>query len=817
MIAHGLLALYRSLSRHRLYAALNVLGLAAGIAVFLVLLLVVQYERSFDRWLPKADQTYRLDSTFFNPGQPSQEGAYASFVALPLLRADYKQIIAGARIMGRTDPVAVGSLINNEDIGFVDPSFLDVVELPLVAGDRATALASPSSIAITETVARKYFDTTKALGRTLDITHEGAKRSYTVGAIIADLPKNTTLQLQILVPLTPTVEQDVPAFSDWGSSSGQTYLRLRTQAEAHAMEADLPNFLDRRAAGTGDTQLGAKPRDGLVLSLIRLPEAHFHDVAVDADVPGADPRVVYSLGLVGLLALITAAINYVNLATARSGLRAREVALRKVTGATRSMLLRQFLGEAVALVAVAALIGLALSELAIPMVNTLQGWALQIKYAEVIPLLAVLVVLVGLGAGAYPAILLANYRPAAVLASARAPAGGRLGTRLRAILVVAQFASAIGFAICTLVIDRQAAFLSSADRGFDRNGLIIVASLRAAELQSRQLTILDALRRVPGVTAATLSDREPDSNNNSDTSVSRAGLVGAPPVLVSEVVGADYLPSYGVHLLAGRWFDAAHGQDDSKSLRNTRRMFSVAINLGAVHALGFADAASAIGQQFSRGTNAGRPVTIIGVVGDVRFKSPREPVGPQFYMYDSGPINYAQGAIRFAGVPSREMMTRLQAAWRASVPDYPFDAKTADARLADFYQPDQRRAQLLSAGAVLAVAIACVGLYGLASFSTARRMKEIGIRKVLGASTRDVLVLLVGQFVRPVLIANVIAWPIAWAVMRGWLAGFDQRIALSPLYFLAASAGALLIAMGTVLGQAWRVARAEPARALRYE
>jgi putative ABC transport system permease protein len=197
--------------------------------------------------------------------------------------------------------------------------------------------------------------------------------------------------------------------------------------------------------------------------------------------------------------------------------------------------------------------------------------------------------------------------------------------------------------------------------------------------------------------------------------------------------------------------------------------------------------------------------------------SPREPVSPQFYTYDSHGLEAANAAIRFRGVPRTEMMQRLQAAWRTVAPDNPFVAKTADERLADFYQPDQQRARLFSAGAVLAIAIACVGLYGLASFNTARRVHEIGIRKVLGASTRDVLLLLVGQFIRPVLIANLIAWPIAWAAMRSWLAGFDQRIALSPLYFIAATLAALLISILTVLGQAWRVAHAEPARALRYE
>jgi putative ABC transport system permease protein len=595
-------------------------------------------------------------------------------------------------------------------------------------------------------------------------------------------------------------------------------VRIPSAADAAAVNARLRDFVRRRASGPGDAELGPGAEDQMELTLVPVPAAHFHDVNVSAEVPGVDRRVVFSLAVVGVMALLTAAINYINLATARAGLRAREVALRKVVGATRGTLLRQFLAEAIAVVALAALIGLAATELALPVVNALGGWAVRLDYAVVLPWLLGLIVVVGLGAGAYPAVLLANYRPATVLASARTPAGGRMGTRLRSLLVLVQFVSAIAFGICTLVIDSQADLLRNADRGFDRNGLIIVRSLDADELQSRQVAILDALRHVPGVVSATLSDREPDSNNSSNLSITVPGLPGPDPSMMRETVGDDYLPTYGVHLLAGRWFDAAHRQDDLNGRPMGHASWNVVINRAALPLLGLHDPQAALGKSFSMDTLSGRAtLEVIGVTQDVRFMSPRQPVAGQMYVHDSTSIQYGQGAIRFSGVPRAEMLRRLQAAWRSMAPDNPFVASTADQRLEQFYKPDQQRARLFSAGAVLAVLIACVGLYGLASFSTARRMQEIGIRKVLGASTRDVLVLLVGQFVRPVLLANLIAWPIAWIVARSWLAGFDQRISLSPLYFLEAGAVALAIAVLTVLGQAWRVAQAEPARALRYE
>jgi putative ABC transport system permease protein len=815
---HNLLTLYRSLTRHRLYAALNVFGLAAGIAVFLVAMLVVRYERGFDRWLPQVSQTYRLDGTWSNPGQPPSENTGVSFLVLPLLREDFPQISAGARAMYYTEPVSVGQTLDSESVAYVDPSFLQVVALPLLSGNPMTALSGPNSVVIDQALAEKYFHTTDAIGRTLELHENGVKHSYTVSAVMHDLPADTSLKFSLLARLNTRVEQGMSAFKAWGSVSGDTFVRLPTKEDARAVSAGLRDFVRRRASGTGADQLGANAETVLRISLVALTDAHFHDQDVLGARGGVDPRVVASLGAVGLMALLTAAINYINLATARAGLRAREVALRKVVGASRGALLGQFLAEAIVVVGVAALIGLAATELVLPVVNALGGWAVTLDYRVVLLWLVLLIMVVGLGAGAYPAVLLANYRPATVLASARTPAGGRMGARLRNLLVLTQFASAIGFAICTLMINAQASLLRTGDRGFDRNGLIIVRSFGFDELDTRQVALLDQLREVPGVVSATRSDREPASTSTSASGIELPGAVGRPASMTVEQVGDNYLQTYGAHLIAGRWFDAAHARDDLAGRPINGGTYNTVINRSALPELGVRDPRAALGKTFRLSDGSGKGnLTVIGVVDDVRFMSPREPVSGQLYLHDTHAISGAEGAIRFVGLPRAQMLAELQAKWRSLEPDTPFLASTADQRLAAFYRPDTQRARLFTAGAVLAVAIACIGLYGLASFSTARRIKEIGIRKVLGASTRDVLMLLVGQFVRPVLIANLIAWPIAFLAMRSWLSGFDQRIAISPLYFLAAGGGAALIAVLTVLGQAWHVARAEPARALRYE
>ena len=817
MIAHGLLTFYRSLASHRLYAALNVLGLAIGFAVFLVLALVVRYEFSFDQWLPDIENVYRLDQTWLFAGRPPDEEAGSTFVAYELLRTDFPQIAAATRMLRRDSPTSAGHVFDSETVTYVDPEYLDVLRLPLVAGNRTRALAGASSVVITERIARKYFGATDVVGRTLDIAENGVKRSFNVSAVLRDLPSNTTLSVSLLTLLTPAIETGVEAFHSWGSDAGETLLRFRNSADATMVSAGLRDFVRRRAAGAGEDQEGAHPEREIALSLVRLPDAHFHDAALNTTPPGVDRRVVLSLGAIGVLALVMAAINTINLATARSSLRAREVALRKVMGATHRSLVIQYLGESLALVGLAALIGLALTELAVPVINALGGWSVQIEYREVLPVLLGVVVVVGLGSGLYPALLLAAYRPATVLAAVRSPAGGRLGAQLRQMLVLAQFATAIAFAVCTLVIDAQATLLRKADRGFDRQGMIIVQSLEAKELVGRQDAILDVLRAVPGVVSVTRSDREPDSDFSNNTNIGRPGLVGPAPALSREIVGRDYFATYGIQRIAGRLFDRAHPEDEFDADAAGDRLHSAVLNVKAVLALGFADPAAAIGHTVTEEADHPTQYEIVGVVQDVRFMSPREPVSPQFYVLDSHGFEFAKAAIRYRGVSATSMMLRLQTAWRAAAPENPFLAQTADERLADFYKPDEQRAQLFSLGALLALLIACLGLYGLASFNTTRRIREIGIRKTLGAATRDVLMLLLLQFIRPVLIANVLAWPLAWLVMRDWLSGFDVRVALSPAYFIFVSAAMVGLALATVFSQAWRVARAEPAKALQYE
>ena len=816
MFGNALLTLYRSLTRHRLYAALNISGLAAGIAAFLVLALFVQFQRSFERWIPNAAQVYVVRQTWTLPGLPPQAYSYTMGGLLEELRADYPQLL-GTRLNDNSVIVRRGADSAADRAVFVDPSFFRVFDLPLVAGNKADALCDASSLLVTQTTARKYFGSQSPLGRALTLSINGVLHDYTVVGVLKDLPSNTDLKLNMIARLVPAWFDTDHHFYHWGSSGVGTYLKFADPAQARALNADLDAFTDRHGA----KDMGRSPAPHTFIKLRTAPLIGLHLIEP------ADAVTVATLGIVGALTLLIAALNYVNLASARAGLRAREVALRKVLGGTQAALAFQFLAEAVATAALAALIGLALAELALPLVNAAGGTTLALHYlgpGSVLVPLASLVLALGLGAGAYPALLLSRFRPAAVLASARTPGGGRMGARVREVLVVAQFAIAVAFMVATFVLLAQTRYVQTSSLGFRRNGLVLATSFGDSELTvAQRLALMSAFKALPGIVSVAQSDSAPgnDNNNNADQ-FTRPGLTGQSPSITWTDTGPDYFTTYGAHLLVGRWMDLAHGMDDTRTLTPAQRDAqggAVILNVQAVKRFHFQSPAAAVGQVVQEETSRHtmRNYTVVGVVDDLRFHSPREQVRPMLYYFRADAIDQPIAAVRYSGADPRVVIARMQAAWRQIAPSVPFEAKTVVQNLADYYRPDQQRARLFSMGAILAVLIGCVGLYGLASFSTARRIKEIGIRKALGASTADVLRLLVGQFLRPVLIANLIAWPVAYIAMRTWLAGFDQRIALGPQYFLAATVLGLAIAGLTVVGQALGVARAEPARALRHE
>jgi putative ABC transport system permease protein len=830
MFANYALALYRTLTRHRLYAALNTLGLALGVAVCATLFLVWRFETSFDRWVPHHERVVRFNLLDTFPGRPPGEGSSTQAVLLPALRQDFPQIEAGARVWAQEVVVRAGGRQAFEEVALADPEVFDLFGLTFVRGDARSALPDTNSLVVSRTMARKYFGTENAVGRTLTVVFSGQPRTYRVTGVLKDLPANTHLALGMVarydLSVSPSQQE---LLTRWGSSMLYTYVRLRDRADIATLQSQMPAFVDRRAHD-GDE---AYSRDVLGYRLVPLADIHFRDSKTGAAFkPGADPLFVNALGIMGAVTLLVAIVNYVSLATARAGLRAREVAVRKVMGATRRALVVQFVAESVAMAVVSGLIAAALMELVLPGVSAMLGQSIRLTYLGPDGLLAPLVglcLVVGLMAGVYPALVLSGFRPASVLASARTPGGGRAGARVREALAIGQFAIAIALMVCTAVVFAQIQFVRNADLGFRRDGLILVEGVGEPAVAPQMHAIMDAFKVVPGVISATASERRPGTDNENNGNMTLADNPKAEVVVTRERMGPDYARTYGLTLVAGRHLGLEQRLDDRMGMRGEEmadRGLNVLVNETAARAFGFRDPAGMVGKRIKMGVagadNRAVLVTVVGVTRDVRFLSPRTPTPPQIYMQDStfAPPDRTgawTAAIRVRADDVPVMTRRLEAVWRTMAPGVPFRSETVASALKPYYDPDARRGQLFAAGSALSGVIACLGLYGLASFNTTRRTKEIGIRKTLGASTADVLRLLIGEFLRPVLWANLIAWPVAWFAMRSWLAGFDQRIDLNPAYFLAPTIAALIVAVATVAGQTLRVARSEPARALRYE
>jgi len=740
------------------------------------------------------------------------------------LRGDYPQMV-GTRMWDARVAVRQGSQVTSEQLELVDTSFFKVFDLPMAAGDKASLLGRPDDLLISEALAKKYFGGANPIGQRLTVEDRGTLYDYRVAGVMKDAPKSTDLKLDMVAPITPQMVAKEDHWTHWGSQQLTTYLRFQTPEAAAALDNDLDRFTDRH--GKGD--LGDPPHKTLRLRTAPLPAMHLIDPK--------DAVIVATIGAVGLLTLLLAGVNYVNLATARAGLRAREVALRKVMGATGLSLVVQFMAESLITATIAALIGLALCELTLPLINTAGGLSLKIGYLGedgVLPLLVALTLVVGLGAGAYPALVLSRFQPAAVLASARTPGGGRSGARVREGLVIFQFAIAIAFTIATGVIVSQGRYLRHADLGFVRNGLIVVRDFDDEGVtEAQRSSLLTLWRAQPGVTGATVSMSSPGTTHNTNGSnFTLPGDKGHGLSLNWEVIGPDFLQTYGARLVAGRTLGPAYGLDEYKIDKPTNPApgampppapspmppRNVMLNVNAVRVLGFTSPDAAVGRIIREGDGAdAKPFRVAGVIDNIRFRSPREALQPTVYYFSAKDIDAGIAVVRYGQADPKLVLDHMRQAWRQVTPTIPFEAQTVEDNLQPYYQGDDERGRLFTIGAVLAVGIGCLGLYGLASFNTARRVKEIGIRKTLGASTSDILKLLIGQFLRPVLIANVIAWPLAWLAMQNWLSGFDQRISLNPLYFLAATALTLLIAVGTVAGQAYAVARSEPAKALRDE
>ncbi len=818
----------RSLTRNRAYALVNVCGLGLGLAACLTILLYVRYESSYDSWLPDHDRIHQVQAVWHEPGQPVSRSQHSPFPLRETLAAGFPQIEAITVLRsGRTVLMQNGQPMFL-DVAAVDPSFFDIFKIEFVDGSPERALSDMRSVVLTESEAVRLVGTRKAVGRTITVGAGAGREDYPITGVIRDLPSNSSLKLAFIYRHNPADFDSLPAAEKgWGNMDQQHYVKLRPGADAAAINAAFPAWEKRTIAPQLIDGRPSSQADILDLKLVPIAGVHLGDAVQGALTPTGDPRTLATFGIVALLILGMAVMNFINLSTARATQRAREIALRKVLGARRHQLVAQLLGESLLTAGIAMLLALALVEIGSAWSGGWIGAELKVRYLGEGGLLlpaAGLFLFAGLLGGLYPAFYLSRFQPAEVLrankASAEAPGSGRL----RATLVVLQFAIAIGLIVCTSVIYWQTRHVQEVDPGFRRDGLIQIGSAwRFAGDSARYEAAHRDLLAIPGVVAAGRTNLGIAATNKSIQAVRAPGAAEGLS-MGFYAVDSDFFRTMDVPLLAGRFLGDSFAED--KVIRTDGdepaqvggRGLNIVVNREAAKLAGFASPQAAIGKpvRVSLGDSDDLvPATIVGVVGDTRIRTARDAIEPLLYRYD--PQRTGQVMVRYAEARPRDVMDGLARVWRKYEPEIPFQGRFAEDLIAELYAAERARGALFAAFSGLAVLIASLGLYSLATFATERRTKEIGIRKVLGARVRDIVRLLAWQFSKPVILANLVAWPIAWWAMRDWLNTFDARIALTPGPFVLAGLLALAIAVATVGGHALRVARLNPIHALRYE
>jgi putative ABC transport system permease protein len=821
MVGNYLLVALRNIVRHKLYSFINIAGLTVGLTCAIFIILFVRDQLSYDRWIPETQNLYRLEETVTLPGKPPRHSAMTPFIASQAMVEQIPGVQARTRLKRQYTTLLVGNRQFSERVNFVDPNFLQMIRLPLVAGDPAQVFARPASVVLSETAARKYFGGESPLGKTMVMSGTVCvdnrncalkQQALAVTGILKDLPHNTQFQIEVMVPDTALPPDPGPP--NWLWLDCWSYVRLAPNAEPDAVMAKFRATIDRSIDMMQRLNVKERASDVIAPSLVPFAKVHFASDRVYDMAPPESWTVVYGFSAIGALILLIACFNFTNLATARAMMRSREISLRKVMGANRRQLVIQFLGEALVTAMLALALALALTEFLLPLFDRVLGLPIELHYLRDWPLLLALVgvgALAGLLSGAYPALVLSGFRPAANL---RAAHGGQAGSgTMRTLLVTLQFAVSIGLGIAVSVIFAQISFTRNVDLGFRKDAIAI---LKISDIPPATADAMaKSLRRGADIAAVATSDDIPFTGGHNHAVLRAPGAVSSEE-LVQVYASPDYMALYGIKLLAGRLLsDARPADGPTLDQARSSEAYNILVNAGEARRLAWSPQ-EAVGKVLTMNNSAHSRLTIVGVVADIKQDGPKSAAEGIMYMYRRQlPVDTLSVRIRDGHV--QDGLAYIARTWHAYAPSAALQWHLLDDDYDKLFQADERQGTLFGLFVGIAIFIACMGLFGLAAFSTERRTREIGLRKTFGAGTYDIIRMLLWQFSIPVLVANAIAWPVAWYWLHGWLEGFAYRIVLSPIYFLGAGAAALVIAWATVFIHALRVASANPIHALRYE
>ncbi|UCC41825.1 MAG: ABC transporter permease [Candidatus Aminicenantes bacterium] len=793
---------FRNIKSYKGFSLINISGLAIGMACTILILLWVQYELSFDRFHENADQLYQAVYKF-----EDQEvyGRYLPGPLAALLKDEYPDIIDTTTYKPWEKKISFGLKSFFGTGSYVDPSFFEMFTFPFAKGDPKTAFAEPFSIVITEDLANKFFGNENPLGKTLTYYVYSQGIDLNVTGIIKNIPQNSHIQFDFLIPF----EIGYQWMKTWRNNAVHTYVQLHEGSNWQDVSKKISNVLNRHI-----------PNSKVKANLYLYPLKKIHLFALEG---GGLITYVYIFSVMALVILLIACINFMNLSTARSEKRFKEIGIKKVVGSSRTQLIKQFLSEAIFLSLLALFLATVIVKLLLPSVNATLGVELDLNYSLVFILsLFSMALLTGIASGSYPAFFLSSFQPAAILkgqlssmiilkkkGSQKSTVRQR-GSFLRKVLVVAQFSLSIFFIICVMGVHKQLNYIRNRDLGFDKGHVVVLQA--TGELKKGSQTIKNELLKNPDIqnvtfSAFSLTDWE---SSVSGLDLDWTGKMSDRDFLIgNNYVDYDYLKTFNMKMAEGRFFSKEFAADASDAC---------VVNEAAVKAMGMKEP---IGKKivWSSGSQYENRRTIVGVIKDYNTQSLHQEVRPFALMpienMQQNMSNYMCIKLRSDNIP--RSLKLIESKIKEFVPDDPLIYHFLDEKINSLYQTEQLTGKLTRYITFLAIFISCLGLFGLASFSVERRTKEIGVRKVLGASVSKIMLLLTKDFSKWVFLANIIAWPTAWFAMNRWLQNFAYRTDIGIWIFIFSASLAFIIALLVVSYQSIRAALANPVDSLRYE
>ncbi|MCC6410736.1 MAG: ABC transporter permease [Saprospiraceae bacterium] len=811
MLRNYLTIAFRSLFKNKVISVINIVGLSVGLACFALFALYVLNEYSFDRFHKNADRLYAVYEGIGEiSGMPAQKLTNLPMPLGPALKADLPDVERFARLqgVGETFLVRTASGIVEEKACYADPAFFDMFSFPFVYGHASSALAAPNNVVLTEKMAHKLFGEANPTGKTVEINILGGDRfePFTVSGIAQDLPSNSTIQFGIVMPFEKfaATERGKAGATDWGNLAMQTFVELRPGSGLANDQKRLDQFFLKYypdvEKSVRDNGLWNKPEPPVNYGLVSIQSLH-HDPVL-----GINPALSLILLGIGGIILLIACINFTTLSIGRSAGRAREIGMRKVIGASRAQLAKQYLVEAVLLSGISTAVGLALAMLLLPVFNALTDKQLAFnfqQFPELFWLVPGLAVVVGLLAGSYPAFVLSGFSSLETLKNKLKIDGENWFTKS---LVTFQFVLSVGLMACTFIMLRQMHFLRSKDLGFNQENVVVVSADGSEDPTKTLARFRQALANRPEI--AGIGSAELSLGAGQGLSNVKFAYQGQDKILFEYAVNEEYLRVLNMPLVSGRNFDPGIVSDS---------VTSVILNESAVREFGWTNE-TALGQVLT-GYNMQDPKrdpVVIGVSRDFHYRSLHEKVYPMMFnmFHDRLPWQFF---VRLAPGDPRPALDHMKSAWAGVEPILPFRYVFLDENLRKFYVTETRMSTTIGWAGGIAVFLACLGLFGLATLSTHNRTKEIGIRKVLGASVAAITALLTKDFLKLVVVAIVLATPIAYYFMQQWLADFAYRIDMSWWMFALAGAAAVVVAFLTVGYQSVRAGLANPVESLRRE